>query len=947
MQERRIQFQLDREPIPWLVDEMWKVGDLITNLSNRLEIRDPITLCLYGSILEEEAMLSDVSLLTDIIQVCDESLRPLEIEFQTEENQQLNDDEFILYTTYTKQSMIRGNKITLDFYRCHDFESTKRLLKEKIRDTFGRQDLDFDIIIKLAGGLLYQKGTIQEFMQAFETPKHVIYVDIIENSPTDKQLTVFMKEKVEKIWLIDEMNKLCYSPLSNLSDDEYNRAAAALGVLANTKSNFLDKLLAWCEVNVNYTPLIVALYDLQRRFTLQRHQLITICFAFTTIVKSITRDQNIWLHIIELFNYIESYNIKYVGSFWTTLKPFITGSKAMNYLHKYFDPKEFYYVTIANIDFTTSKVINKIIQFPNESNLRNAQPSTFEIRQLGDLNNIYDASIFRRSGKLFIYLRPTTESVSETIENQVQILNPFSGELEMFDAEACARNQNQNSVQNSDRVTQVNIVCVDTSKTMTPYIGAARIVLEQMSLSAFKYGIPSSWGVYTFDDKPNLVLPISDLASEFHDQVNVSINQNSSSTHLFDAIETAAAALMNSNYKNAIKRIIAITDGKDTEYVEGRMSSKQINQKLKEITNILLNNNIILDIIFFNNGDARAAHMCDFTGGMPFLFNKNCTASDALEFFSGDGFFNASIRQFEKRKIPESEPFTRDKKILNRRIKIDVKDLINQKVDPLHTAIDKMDRRVNNGERIDSRLAAILLNLKDIACMQRKCKYIEVFTKEDDCSHWAVFIKTDPDDINYKGRYLKLIVTFPAAYPSQPPSIRFVNVPDHQNISKDGSMVINLLRRGYSSKTTIFNILKRIRSLITKPEPRNILRPNASTNPTKAQSISKETLEEFLQSDGLTPNPTSYNVDVGEQLSISDEFIDPFLQSRIEQPVRGSNGLLFELNSLTLFFRPVNNQYAFTDPRTGEEVTIPYPPVLDSPATSLMAEELNSPYEFY
>ena len=62
---------------------------------------------------------------------------------------------------------------------------------------------------------------------------------------------------------------------------------------------------------------------------------------------------------------------------------------------------------------------------------------------------------------------------------------------------------------------------------------------------------------------------------------------------------------------------------------------------------------------------------------------------------------------------------------------------------------------------------------------------------------------------------------FPAGYPYSPPSVRFISVPYHVNVSSEGYVCLRVLDVGYRPSMSTVEILHHVRDLLREPDLRS------------------------------------------------------------------------------------------------------------------------------
>ena len=98
---------------------------------------------------------------------------------------------------------------------------------------------------------------------------------------------------------------------------------------------------------------------------------------------------------------------------------------------------------------------------------------------------------------------------------------------------------------------------------------------------------------------------------------------------------------------------------------------------------------------------------------------------------------------------------------------------------------------------------------------------IEGFTLIDSNDIWVwKGILHGPVDSPYENGNFPIQITFEGDYPLRPPSFRFLKIPFHPNIYRDGKICMDILEIGnWAPGQTIRTIILSIRSLFMDPNP--------------------------------------------------------------------------------------------------------------------------------
>uniref|UniRef100_A0A8C6GMI6 E2 ubiquitin-conjugating enzyme n=1 Tax=Mus spicilegus TaxID=10103 RepID=A0A8C6GMI6_MUSSI len=90
--------------------------------------------------------------------------------------------------------------------------------------------------------------------------------------------------------------------------------------------------------------------------------------------------------------------------------------------------------------------------------------------------------------------------------------------------------------------------------------------------------------------------------------------------------------------------------------------------------------------------------------------------------------------------------------------------------------------------------------------------------------HWQATIM-GPEDSPYQGGVFFLSIHFPNNYPFKPPKVSFITRIYHPNISKNGSICLDILNSKWSPTLTISKVLLSICSLLCDPNADDPLVP--------------------------------------------------------------------------------------------------------------------------
>jgi len=114
---------------------------------------------------------------------------------------------------------------------------------------------------------------------------------------------------------------------------------------------------------------------------------------------------------------------------------------------------------------------------------------------------------------------------------------------------------------------------------------------------------------------------------------------------------------------------------------------------------------------------------------------------------------------------------------------------------------------------------------------------------EDNITHWKATI-FGPENTPYENGIFKLDIQFQPDHPFRPPKISFITSIYHCNISKSGSICLDILKDQWSPALTISKVLLSLCSLLSEPNPDDPLEPEIAkllkNNKKEHDSLAKE-----------------------------------------------------------------------------------------------------------
>eukprot|EP00056_Hartaetosiga_gracilis_P000034 m.35455 g.35455 ORF g.35455 m.35455 type:complete len:193 (+) comp10019_c0_seq1:217-795(+) len=103
---------------------------------------------------------------------------------------------------------------------------------------------------------------------------------------------------------------------------------------------------------------------------------------------------------------------------------------------------------------------------------------------------------------------------------------------------------------------------------------------------------------------------------------------------------------------------------------------------------------------------------------------------------------------------------------------------------------------------------------------------INVHINEEDLTDIQATI-TGPESTPYEGGVFRIKLTLSADFPQSPPKGYFVTKIFHPNVSADGSICVNTLKRDWKPENTLSHVLTVIKCLLIHPNPASALNEDA------------------------------------------------------------------------------------------------------------------------
>lgn len=287
--------------------------------------------------------------------------------------------------------------------------------------------------------------------------------------------------------------------------------------------------------------------------------------------------------------------------------------------------------------------------------------------------------------------------------------------------------------------------------------------------------IYSLYGSITFNSNVDVRSKLEAIPNDFITRTVNKDDKPVGGRAIFKAVKAAAENIISVSrekevLQNAVPRIILLCDGDDNSSNPSEMTT---------ITNLLLQNKIIVDSFFFSskNISKEVVALSHFTGGISTCVNN---LKDIINFFNNDEFVDFRLREFGQISKPNltSENFTSltpvDSQNLDKEMKIKESEFIDSNEPVIVPSIEYLDSIINDPNILPQTIY-IIEQLKLI--LEEPSQDIRIYPLKERFDVWRILIKGS-EDFPYKGKWFCMIYEF-----NNDPKIRFLSLPFHPNIN--------------------------------------------------------------------------------------------------------------------------------------------------------------------
>lgn len=712
------------------------------------------------------------------------------------------------FTGGSKDMLLKGIEVDLD--SSYDFNQCNEHLLLVLKDIIDITNMQ--LIIYLPGGIPFNAGTLGKY--SFNKVIYGVLTRRISKS-------VLKASCPELCNIKDQDHKLLISPLVDSTDRGFSDMACLMGYL-NHGGIESDVLLRTCAAVIHFPPLITSMRRIIDQNKVIGQDVINVTSTLYTFFRAYLPitcpDNNVYEYALRMCNLIS--HINEAPKEIPLLRIDFENNEESEDFNCFKDldlgPIVYFWKGDTDNDFQYYEL--KIQGEQAIENAYNCIASFTPIMPLS-LRTVEGCTITKGKYYEYFYLM---NSSNESILN-VDIIDPMIGLTETKNVEQFAKEQGPMKFDNianliePDNVKQIIMINFDESKSMIGDLDGyciqpdndndQRITIAYQYLTSFanktyNYHLPCIQGLISFNNDITVRCPLGPLIPDFEIKGLKNIKPNSI-TKLWDSLHRSCEEIIqfrkdrngNELYKNAISRILVISDGEDIN------SSIKVQDVVKE----LLINKIIVDSIIISNEEEcmTLCAVCHITGGLSI---RPKTVNEGLAFIEKDAFLN-----YEERIVNCDPLIPGDKNTIPNHIHVNmIDDIFIKRVSDYAKFDEDFQNKIFKQASSNVRLATPhhicskyrttnIPNprqrriLRELHAAARKVDpdspdydpEMKVFTFLSRYDIWKVCFK-GYEGTPYENKWWLLYVTFPELYPVQPPDIRFVSVPYHINVSDEG-----------------------------------------------------------------------------------------------------------------------------------------------------------------
>jgi ubiquitin-conjugating enzyme E2 D/E len=760
-------------------------------------------------------------------------------------------EQYMVYLTLNMDQMTRGLEMQIDT------NSTLKDVREKLMSVvlaYPEAPKPASVHVYFPGGIPFLHGTISDFFNAFGQAGskgkvtrclYVVVTRVIPDSLTSKWV-------YEVCDCGNSDSELLLSPICDSSEIGLTHMACLLGCFDRSDGR-CDELINSMTCFTGFAPLITGLRRILDKVDVRGRHVIAVTASLFTfyryLLPSTLKDNQVFEYCLRASCWLVhgisiGYDSKIADIPMKSLKPgdpiarYCSGCKGREHGEK---------IIYCQADFGAVVKRERLDKPTDPQAIENAFAGMVAFRPVHPLmvraRSGGVAIINGVEGRTLLYIGPSNAR-GHLHENHVLVHDPITGRTQDVDVEELAKysgEQLSTQLVEPGAINQLVFICFDMSGSMSENLAGQpcdlsrdfpRITIAAQYLTTFAnrmygYRVPCLQGLLAFNDEIKVLCPLSALVPDFEKAVCY-CKEPKNQTHLWDALGTAADHLVKEywteatrsrrRYPNAMMRILVISSGDD------------VNSSAKpwDVCANLIRNQIILDAIILNTDYSckTLAALCSMTGGSAF---RPESVVNGLELCEEEAFLNLSERKLGRkcrRAITEAE-IENEMRIVTFLTSAE-KVIITAAVGTVALATPKWLIYKNRNEAIpESRRRRILRELHAAAAADdpdaegedengHKIKLhdqnLKIVVTRTNIEQWRCYMRA-PEGTLYSGKWWYMYVTFPDTYPVRPPKFRFISIPYHLNVSKEGRVCLNIIDRGYVSAMPVIELLQHIKEL--------------------------------------------------------------------------------------------------------------------------------------
>ncbi|OHT12554.1 hypothetical protein TRFO_03552 [Tritrichomonas foetus] len=688
--------------------------------------------------------------------------------------------EFELYSNLSIMSMIHEITFEIDCFQSPN-QSIKDIALKKLFENSNINKEKYDIDFYWAGGVPFDKYSISQYFTNFKPTKNVLYVVL---SPKIESI-----DKKSQIEILKGFN-LDLSSLSNI---------ACLLKYFELNGEKTTKFIYSLSTLTNFAPLILHIFNFinEKTSNTEFKQLISLLQTVFRGMHPESTPENIFQFIPQCCHFLcstytsnESIIIEFNNSF--LYLPDFNGKRS---IFRVWETPSHSTLFSGNTDFHVFST-NSIIM---------ATPPQFAKNGL---------LFVKRNGLNNIFLNPIThETISQPFTNtfcrvknakvlKIPILPKFVNQLFIILVDKSAH--------------------VNEKNHFLSFIELERALLRFYTNHSFRYKASTLQGMMTYGVRSLVTAPFFTVNEEFGTQVDRSSAGGKSD--IFSAISDAIDYINTFNgdeagiiYADATLRILLITTGYNET---GNILYEEIKEKLHQ-------NEVVLDSFIMNKNapDVKIINkLSHYTGGCSLLIENKEFGEKAID---QEAFLNITLRPTPMFGNDDNSEF--DKSFPNKMIIDGNKKASLVSVDESFEKSSNQTPENESEAENENPLEGIKISLPNANMntnrrILQEFRYTEsikncnirVYLDSQNISQWRIFMKA-PVKANLNEKWFYLSIHFPTDYPRKPPLFKFISVPYHVNISREGRICLNYLDKEYNPSLCIFYLILCIRELLVSP----------------------------------------------------------------------------------------------------------------------------------